>query len=63
MWRRFWFKDRAEGVKGSYAVEVLFASWIPPLPQLPVEVTPVRSGTGIADTGAFLTRVYANQEC
>ena len=63
MWRRFWFKDREQRSKASYAVEVLLAGWIPPLPQLPAITPATPPEKEAAEAGAFLARVYANQEC
>ena len=62
---QFWFR-RGKGATSTakYAVEVLYASWIPPLPQTVIaRVQPVRSRDEVADIGAFLRRVYSNQEC
>ncbi|MBI4292199.1 MAG: hypothetical protein HY661_12045 [Betaproteobacteria bacterium] len=73
MWRKFWWRNEGEvGVTGAitsaYAPDVLFANWVAPVEftavnalapacQAPqVEETPT-------DAGAFLSRVYANQEC
>ena len=63
MWRRFWFKDRAQRSKASYAFEVLLASWIPPLPRLPAITPATPPEKEAAEASAFLARVYANQEC
>ncbi|HMH18920.1 MAG TPA: hypothetical protein VK572_12325 [Burkholderiales bacterium] len=62
---QFWFRRGKEASSAAkYAAEVLYASWIPPLPQTVVaQVAPPRAKDEVADIGAFLRRVYSNQGC
>jgi hypothetical protein len=61
---RFWFRRGEQASSAAkYAAEVLYASWIPPLPQAVAQVPPALAKNEVADIGAFLSRVYLNQEC
>ncbi len=62
---QFWFRRSKEaGSAARYAAEVLYANRVPPLPQAVVaQAAPARAGNEVADIGAFLRRVYSNQEC
>ncbi len=73
MWRKFWRRNEDEvgnpgAITSAYAPDVLFANWV-----TPVELTAVNAAAPACqappveelptDAGAFLSRVYANQEC
>jgi membrane protein YqaA with SNARE-associated domain len=62
---QFWLKRGKQASSAAkYAAEVLYASWIPPLPQtVIVQAAPMRARNEPVDIGAFLRRVYSNQEC
>ena len=62
---QFWIRRGKQASSAAkYAAEVLYANWIPLLPKTVVAQTaPAHARNEVADIGAFLRRVYTNQEC
>lgn len=71
MWRKFWFWHAARSSRteaGVYAPDVLLANWITPVQSARVNAAAWADSAPLVeelptDAGAFLLRVYANQEC
>jgi hypothetical protein len=71
MWRKFCWRN-GDGIGDpratAYAADVLFASWVTAVDFTAVEAVArarqaPRGEDMPADAGAFLSRVYVNQEC
>lgn len=71
MWRKFWWRNEARvsgAITSAYAPDVLFANWVTPVGLTAANaVAPAYQAPPVeklpTDAGAFLSRVYANQEC